>query len=94
MPAGPIRITFVQYYYVLYINKMLYKIVWYNIIVERFGVQLYTIGYHSDSHVHFDLWVRGVAIDTKVFKLKIINVLDLVTSDDLKSAWGRGVALE
>jgi hypothetical protein len=43
---------------------------------------------HSDGHVHFDLWVRGVAIDTKVFKLKIINVVDFVTSNDLEGREG------
>ena len=44
--------------------------------------------HHSDSHVHFDLWVGGVATDAKVFKLEIVNVLDLVSSDDLKSGKG------
>ena len=41
----------------------------------------------------FDLWVRGVAIDTKVFKLKIINVLDLVTSDVISRVHGEGAWL-
>ena len=44
-----------------------------------------------DSHVHLDLWVRGVAIDMKIFKLKIINVLDPVTSNDLESGEGAGL---
>ena len=46
------------------------------------------VDYHSDSHIHFDFWMRGVAIDTKIFKLKIINVSNLVTSDDLKGGKG------
>ena len=44
-----------------------------------------------DGHVHFDLWVRGVAIDAKIFKLKIINVLDPVTSGDLEGGEGAGL---
>ena len=44
-----------------------------------------------DGHVHLDLWVRGVAIDAKIFKLKIIDVLDPVTSNDLKSGEGAGL---
>ena len=44
--------------------------------------------YRSYSHVHFDFWVRGVAIDTKVFKLEIVYVLDPLASDDFKSGKG------
>ena len=43
---------------------------------------------HSDGHVHFDLWVRRVAIDTKIFELKIINVADFVTSNDFEGGEG------
>ena len=43
---------------------------------------------HSDSHVHFDLWVRRVAIDTKILELKIIDAVDFVTSNDLEGREG------
>ena len=59
------------------------------ITVEYFFLR--TVEYHSDSHIHFDLWVWGVAIDMKIFKLKIINGFNFVTSNDLKG--GKGVWL-
>ena len=59
--------------------------------MKRFGVAIYSK--HSawfditqlDCHVHLDLWVRGVAIDEKIFKF---NVLDAVPSDDLEGGEG------
>ena len=43
---------------------------------------------HSDSHVHFDLWVKRVAIDTKILELKIIDAVDFVTANDLEGREG------
>ena len=43
---------------------------------------------HSDSHVHFDLWVRRVPIDTKILELKIIDAVNFVTSNDLEGGEG------
>ena len=43
---------------------------------------------HSDSHVHFNLWVRRVPIDTKILELKIIDAVDFVTSNYLEGREG------
>ena len=43
---------------------------------------------HSDSHVHFNLWVRRVPIDTKILELKIIDAVNFVTSNDLEGGEG------